>query len=466
MTTDQKNELILKLLDEKISGEEFQYLQQLLLEDDETLALYREHIVLDSALNKHYQFTLHSLRELESKPARYKKPLRISIMAAAACVIISLVVAWFIQAPPIIPGAGLEFAGNSTYTLSGGMGDSNDGRLEVGTVLHVTHGAVKLDLPKDVSAVVIAPAILRIKDDSTLVLDQGKASFIVPEEGQGFAVVTPRLKATDLGTEFVVMSGWGDRDEVHVTKGLVNVTTHSGSERLLKKGQAVAVGGDDLIEEIEFTDGHIHKVLPGDVQLVLEDGFESSSCLDKVILHEGVLNWGGWGKGIPGWKKTVPMLSGIYNPSGDGTWYENRFELDDGSSSNGLIKGMKGPCLGFFLCSQPGGVEREVCRIKEGHLYTMSVTLGIRKETGANPYGGFNISLMSGNTVLQSVKGMSPPCDLSDFATMTITWDSSKLPSNIQEGDILSVRISNNNTVRKGNAYVDFDNVRVTRMKY
>lgn len=463
MTTDQKNEIILKLLDEKISGEEFQHLQQLLLEDDETVALYREHIVLDSALNKHFQYTQHSLRELESKPNRYKKPLRISLFAAAACVIISLVVAWFIQTPPPLPGAGLKFAGNSTYTLSGGTGDTNGSRLEVGAVLHITEGAVKLDLPKKVSAVVIAPAVIRVQDDSTLALDQGKASFVVPEVGKGFTVITPRLKAVDLGTEFVVISGWRKQDEVHVTKGAVKVSTRLGLNRVIKRGGAVAVGEDDVILETGFTDKHSYHILPDRVDMVFEDSFEEPLCSDKIILHNGVA---GWGKGISDWQKTMPMTWGVYNPSGDGTWYENRPELDDGSSSNGLLKGMKGPCLAFFLCNQTGGVQKDLCQIKERTLYTASVTLGVRRETQPNPYGGYHIALMSGDTVLQSVSGTVPPCSLSDFTRMTITWDSSKLPSNIREGDKLTLRILNQNTARKLGAYLDFDNVRVTRMKY
>lgn len=60
MTTDQKNELLLKLLDEQISGEEFQHLQQLLLEDDETLELYREPIILGTCVGERDNIALMS----------------------------------------------------------------------------------------------------------------------------------------------------------------------------------------------------------------------------------------------------------------------------------------------------------------------------------------------------------------------------------------------------------------------
>ena len=183
MTSDQKNELILKLLDDDISKEEFQHLQDLLLSDPETLELYHEHVVLDRLLVKAGVFS-----DLESQAANSKKKaLLFSVLVGAACLVMFLVIALFIKLSPT-SGADLRFVQNSSFTLTS---DGND-RLEPGESLDVERGAVELRLTQGVQAVIMAPAKLKLKDDQTLLLNQGKASFHVSPEGKGFTVITPR----------------------------------------------------------------------------------------------------------------------------------------------------------------------------------------------------------------------------------------------------------------------------------
>lgn len=453
MTTDQKNELILKLLDHDINAQEFQLLQQLLLSDPETLALYQEHVVLDRLLVKDNAFSLPSLSDLESKTTGSKKTLRYSMLAAAACLVISLVVAWFIKSPPIPPGADLRFVENSSFTLSGN--GSND-RLEVGKSLHVTHGAVELQLTRGVKAIIMAPAQLRLKDEQTLVLDRGKASFTVSPEGRGFTVITPKLKAVDLGTEFVVISDWSENDEVHVIKGRVEVSNRLTAKQILKQGQAVIVDKNNNILKRLYVAKHFQDNLPDKIELVFEDDFEDPTCLDTNIFSHGISGWEQTG--------TNRITSGVYNPSGDGNWYD-RPELNDNSSSQGIAKGMKGRCLAFFIGSHTYGVKKSVGRLEKNSLYTLTLTLGVRADKREEVFGGYNIELASGNTILQSIKSSTPPCGHSDFVTISISWDSSQLPAGVEIGDMLTVRISNQNITRKPWSYLDFDNVRVTRMK-
>ena len=148
---------------------------------------------------------------------------------------------------------------------------------------------MELKLPLDVCAMVVGPARLRILDEKTLILDEGEASFTVPPKGRGFRVITPLMSAVDLDTEFVTISGWSERNEIHVIKGEVMVSSGSGEERLMIGGEAMAVETDGSVEDIDHLKTHFQPELPERATMLLEDDFESWAADGSHVLE--LLDW-------------------------------------------------------------------------------------------------------------------------------------------------------------------------------
>ncbi|MEP4078000.1 FecR domain-containing protein [Haloferula sp.] len=451
MNTYNKSELVLKFFDGEISDEDFQTLQELLQCDAEMRRIYQDHVAMEHLLQKGDAFVLPSLSKLERRPTGRRK----SLWVAAACLLALLTASLFFKTASPPPTAEMRFATNTSFSLSG----SDDKRvLQIGDELQIAYGAVELKLPREVAAIVVGPAKLRIQDEQTLILDEGKASFTVPEQGHGFRVFTPTMKVVDLGTKFVVISKWSDVDEVHVVRGQVNVTSGGGKERLLSEGEAVSVGEDGSMAKLEQVGAHFHPELPEQTTMLVEDDFES-------LIADGKITYGL----SPEWKAVggSELNWGSFNPQGRGTWYRLRELADDGPTF-GLVEGMKGPRLGFIFARTRGriAVERAIARIESGHVYNVGLTLGVRSTLRCE-FGGYEIALVSGSEVLASKSSVMPPTDPGGFSRINFSWDSNGMPPEVKSGDQLEIRITCLGKGEEGkDIYLDFDHLQVSKMAY
>ncbi len=77
----------------------------------------------------------------------------------------------------------------------------------------------------------------------------GRMSAEVPPAAHGFTVRTPQLRVVDLGTAFGVYVS-GQRDEVHVFKGKVEMHLASAAPRELKAGEGIVAVGDGKVRAI------------------------------------------------------------------------------------------------------------------------------------------------------------------------------------------------------------------------
>lgn len=448
MNSDHKNELVLRLLDGDLSPAQQQELEQLLLSDPETREIYLDYIMLDRLLEKDQAVTIHSLNDLEQKPAR----LAPIFWYSAACFLILLAAAFFIHTSAQPPSAGLQFAQNTSFSIEG---SKSDNRLEVGQQLTVDYGAVELKLPRNVTATVIGPAVLRIRDEQTLLLDKGKASFQVSEDGVGFQVITPRLKAIDMGTEFTVISSWRDYDELHVKTGEVIVSPLFGGGRSIVTKEACAIDDNRSLKPIDYADDSFQADLPEQVDLLFEDPFASYRIPDGNISEQFPPSLTIDGKSL---------TLGIYNPAGTGRWYDHP-ALNDRSASSGEAPFMNSPNLGFLVTSSQASIERKIDHIKANCLYAVGLTIGVRIEKLNQRYlSDYEIALVSGETILASETRKSTHCAPNDFARINISWDSSKLPAGVESGAPISLRISARAS-KKGNAYLDFCNLKASRLR-
>ena len=174
-----------------------------------------------------------------------RRTLRVSLIAAAALLIISLITMrlFFVaeKEPTLafVTSPGTQFAithSKSHDTLEGMV-------MEKGSRLQVSHGVVELNFSAGVKAIVSAPADLTLHNDNALFLNHGVAWFRVSPKAIGFQVKTPDMQVTDLGTEFGIISSHNTLDEVHVFDGkveVINLNSLKHKELLVAKQARIA----------------------------------------------------------------------------------------------------------------------------------------------------------------------------------------------------------------------------------
>lgn len=277
---------ILALLDGTLDQEEVTRLDAELRESREARQLYQQLATLHSSLEDQGL----SQSDLDCAPVipidllvsrQRRRIVKISLLAAAAVMLISAVVFWMTQVPHSPATlADFEAAPDSVITLTHtGDGVSPRGNvLAEGSSVVIEHGVVELDLPHEVLAVIEAPAAITLVDARTLQLDHGRAFFQVSsEEGNGFTVITPQQQIVDLGTAFGVDSRL-DRDEVelHVFEGRVRVDDlDGGAGEVIRAKRSVLLSGTQIKQDLDGPPAAFRRKLPTKVEMLLHEDFES-----------------------------------------------------------------------------------------------------------------------------------------------------------------------------------------------
>jgi hypothetical protein len=163
---------------------------------------------------------------------------------------------------------------------------------------------------------------------------------------------------------------------------------------------------------------------------------------------------------IAGWE--CHNWAGIFNPAGDGTWFEDEELKDD---ARGTIGSMRGPVMATFGDCRPGArIRRVFGTIAPDSRYTVSTAIGVRsgEAVGRKIFDGYTIRLVSGDTVLAELSHDTPPGPPNSVTTVGFSWASSTLPEGVSPGDPLAIEIAPNQASGEEPGYLDIDNVRVS----
>ncbi len=219
-----------------------------LMHSQEARELYAAHVRMHSVLERRVKgikavLAHESLVPVEQlEKTRHRKTLHRAALAAAAALAIAASLMWTILLAPAPPPIAFEATSGSRFTLThpGGESTLEGQELGVGSRLVLEQGALDLSFESGVRSIVRGPADFTLTSDNRLRLDEGVAWFRVPEKAVGFQVTTSELEATDLGTEFGVISKPDDADQVHVFDGRVEVAARTGSKvrQILSVGRA------------------------------------------------------------------------------------------------------------------------------------------------------------------------------------------------------------------------------------
>jgi hypothetical protein len=117
-------------------------------------------------------------------------------------------------------------------------------------------GLAHIQFYNGATLVVEGPAELQLLSSKAVFCGRGKLRVIVPPQAHGFTVGTPKLGLVDLGTEFGLQVDGGERTEVHVFQGKVELLDPGSPRRRvaqkeLTTGQGVRLDGPGEIQAIE-----------------------------------------------------------------------------------------------------------------------------------------------------------------------------------------------------------------------
>src|SRR5262249_54978204 len=118
--------------------------------------------------------------------------------------------------------------------------------------LRLKSGLAHFEFYSGATVILEGPADLELISSKAAYCARGKLRATVPPEAQGCKVRTPQLDLVDRGTEFGLQVGAGDRTEVHVFQGKVELydagsDPQAAAHQELTTGQGVRLDGPGRI---------------------------------------------------------------------------------------------------------------------------------------------------------------------------------------------------------------------------
>lgn len=288
MNLEKIDAAIQRSFDGSLSEEEGLKLRAVLKADPAARALYYEQAALHQALA--YRFAPLTVVTAAKSQAHERARIqsiataRKALLVAAAAVVILGVVLKLMFVPETRALASFRTSEGSLYTVthSERTDDSEEHELSPNSSIQLSQGSLEINFSNGSRAVVLAPAVFRLKSDKLLELGEGTAWFDVSVKGHGFQVSTPRMMVTDLGTQFGVVSTSEKAHEVHVFSGHVVVNMRNADDQAgirLSAGEALASRPSGQIESIENAPEAFFTQLPkrAQLQLIANGDFESGN---------------------------------------------------------------------------------------------------------------------------------------------------------------------------------------------
>ncbi|SHI69355.1 FecR family protein [Rubritalea squalenifaciens DSM 18772] len=259
MSDDRFESLLSGLIDQELSQEEFNELQNLLAESEANRQAYWDFIEMHSSMEimmekrdagKITQFISRGEQLLKLQARRTKI---LAACGAAAVAMITAVTLKFIMVEPDQNLASFETAPDTRYSITNAT-DGQVDHIQTGDVVSISQGTMELKFKQGVRAIITGPAEFTLVNDSLLDLEQGSAWFHVPQEAVGFTVETPEMEVVDLGTKFAVKQIPESTPEVHVFTGKVRVTSKSAPDNgmELTEGNALKLNRRGQLEPIKL----------------------------------------------------------------------------------------------------------------------------------------------------------------------------------------------------------------------
>jgi hypothetical protein len=228
--SDDLHDRICRLLDGEMDARETASLDDELRTNRDARALYLQLAALHSSLESHHasrtDASSATIIPIDRFLARQRRHMvRFASYSAAAVLLVSSVILWLNLAEKRETLAYFQTTPEAHYTLThSGKENTPPGKtLTPGARLLLTSGTIELTFSSGVRSIINAPCDITCHSENLLSLAEGVAWFHVPPAASGFTVHSTNLEIIDIGTEFGVIATRDGADEVHVTKGSVEV---------------------------------------------------------------------------------------------------------------------------------------------------------------------------------------------------------------------------------------------------
>ncbi|QDU81236.1 FecR protein [Polystyrenella longa] len=238
-------------LQQRLSKNEHQELETLLLDDSGAQKLYHDYLELSHNLNQHFD-TEHVDTEPLTKPAmtaaivdeyaRNKRWFSSYIASAVVVLILFFAVQWYLAAPwylavppvkqapvsvPITPVMASSEVASFTQLADARFLDHSLWKMgdpiKTDDEFTLRSGLVKLKATGGAEVILEGPAVFEWKSPLELVLKYGRCSVHVPEAADKIEVQTPTSRVVDLGTSFAIDVTESGESEVQLIEGMADV---------------------------------------------------------------------------------------------------------------------------------------------------------------------------------------------------------------------------------------------------
>lgn len=274
MTARDQEDLLQQFVEGTLGEEECEQVIALLKNNPQAFESFCEYAELDAGLQylssgpARLADGARSLNLLPSDGGRLMRTRLIAVITAAAAVLVAGWVLYLTMAPEPEPVLAFRTAPETRLRIThAGPADETPapGTLQPGSRLVLDQGSVELTFASGVRAVIEGPADLTLVEKGRLHLTEGRGFFEVPPAAIGFAVHTPELEVTDLGTEFAVLAVHDAGDQVHVMKGRVEALNRNGlkNREILGAGDAREAGPAGRLIPLPLRPADFARALPG-----------------------------------------------------------------------------------------------------------------------------------------------------------------------------------------------------------
>jgi len=241
-------ELLSGLLDESLSDEQFERLNERLLHEPSARQKYLDYIELHDELPDVVVLVMdgNSATDRDSEPissaseaTRKSIPLRsyrTAFWVGSAVAAILLVGVLLKDVSPVGNAAPeiaesqsqVQFANLAHARFFGELTPSIRSTPIINRDYVLQAGMVELAFPKGATAIIQAPAVFRVKSEEHLALHVGNCSVHAPPGAEGFHVETPATCVVDRGTRFSVSVSETNATEVQVIEGAADIYRRTG----------------------------------------------------------------------------------------------------------------------------------------------------------------------------------------------------------------------------------------------
>ncbi|MCH2206176.1 MAG: DNRLRE domain-containing protein [Lentisphaerales bacterium] len=248
MTEKEEEQLYLwieKQKDDCLSNDEAKALEELILNDEEARSLYMDLTTFDAML---FEKGIEPSEDLkQNNSIIYYK---VALFAVAALLVLTFIFPKQIQ-PQAKSIATLVKTEECIWTNSS-LPTSAGSNLTSGG-FNLVEGLATVKFTSGVEMIIEAPAEIELIDAMNCLVKHGTVMVEVPEGAQGFTIDTPKAKAIDHGTKFVVSyNKKSEKSLVEVIDGEVEVKANAESEGKRFFAGKSAMVSDNKLRSIEI----------------------------------------------------------------------------------------------------------------------------------------------------------------------------------------------------------------------